>query len=122
MNTSPVPQREVLVRFDSSRTQFILEPNGEVNIPALSGQVSFPLASVATVFYPSNPIQWVDDNLQPINPPDGVTIQRDKLNTSITVAVPAPARLSFYIIVQTTDGKFFGTDPTIVTMRPGDGG
>jgi len=73
------PQREVLVRFDARNEQFILEPNGTVNIPALSGQVSFPLASVATVFYPSNPIQWVDDNLQPINPPNGVTIQRDKL-------------------------------------------
>ena len=121
------PQREIITRFNSATETVSFDglSNGQIGVHSAVEDIVFQLAAVATVFFPSNPIQWVDGNLQPIDPPSGAVVSRSgNLTTSIRITaseVPSP-RLSFYVIVQTLDGRFFGTDPTIVTMRPGDGG
>jgi len=106
------------------------------------GTVTFTLdvTTALQVRFPSNPIQWVrridkdaddggpvdDHNLLPIDPPRGATVSRiDDNTTTVTIASDPNIEkqtFRFYVIVQTMDGRFFGSDPTIVTMRPGDGG
>lgn len=90
-----------------------------------SGTVIFTLnvKTVLEVRFPSNPIQWVDTNLLPINPPPGATVTRVDDNNTMVMVEPDPnikekQKFRFYVIVQSTDGRFFGTDPTIVTMPP----
>ncbi len=75
--------------------------------------------------FPSNPIQWVDNatDHNPIDPPSVASVSRSETRLTIEISTsPRTETYSFFIIVQTSDGRFFGTDPTIVTMRPGDGG
>ena len=75
--------------------------------------------------FPSNPIQWVDNaaSRNPIDPPSVASVSRSVTGITIEIETSAQTRTySFFIILQTSDGRFFGTDPTIVTMRPGDGG
>lgn len=113
-------QHDVRVRFDPSTRSVTFEPSSEISIHTASGLVVYSLMAPARIFFPSNPIQWVDDALQPIDTPHGVMVQRSNLSTSILITTAdAPPKLSFYVIVQTQGGRFFGTDPTIVTMRPG---
>ncbi len=94
--------------------------------PTESGRVVFHLevATALQVVFPSSPIQWIDNPkaMKPIAPPGVATVDRSDSTVSITIQGSADTTsYSFFVIVQTTDGRFFGSDPTIVTMRPGDG-
>jgi hypothetical protein len=120
-NPAMAPER---VTFDKKDIDFA---NGA------PGKVTFKLAveTKMQVRFASNPIQWVrkidetgpdsDENLRPINPPSEATVSRmDDGTTMITIA-PDPGNtltLRFFVIVQTMQGRFVGSDPTIVTMPP----
>lgn len=101
--------------------------NGQIDLFADVGVLALELMNPPQgVSFPSAPVQFVNTSrLRPINPPRGASVHRlDGANVALLIIasqVVAPERLSFYVLVQTPDGEFFGTDPTIVTMRPGDG-
>jgi len=94
---------------------------------AESGRVVFHLevATALQVVLPSSPIQWINnaEEMKPIAPPGVATVDRSGPTTvAITIqGATETTTYSFFVIVQTTDGRFFGSDPTIITMRPGDG-
>jgi hypothetical protein len=111
-----------------------LNSDNQVGLPLEGGRVVFRLRpdtvgspSAPTVGFPSEPIQWtekVGDDFLPIPNPPGTTVRRvsgTRAFIDIANSTQEPQSYSFFVIVQTTGGKFFGTDPTIVTMRPGGG-
>jgi len=101
--------------------------NGQIDLLADVGLLTLELLNPPQgVTFPSAPIQFVNTSrLRPINPPRGATVHRlDGAKATLLIIasqVVAPERLSFYVLVQTPDGEFFGTDPTIVTMPPING-
>jgi hypothetical protein len=125
-------QREVTVTFDASANRVVFggtgydSANGQIDISSSDlGLITFQLDN-SGVFFPSNPVQWVDDKFQPIDPPAGATVMR-RNNLAFTILVvrsqvPA-AQLQFYVVVYFLGvrGRFFGTDPTIVTMSSSGG-
>ncbi|HEV7508607.1 MAG TPA: hypothetical protein VGS07_27255 [Thermoanaerobaculia bacterium] len=120
-------EHEVTVTFDSTTTprKVTFTPDSPLGISTPRGLVTFNLELKGNfeARFPSNPIQWVNESRQPMDPPSGVSIVRNDTSTSITIeAGQAPEKLSFYVIVQTQAGRFFGSDPTIVTMLPPGGG
>lgn len=123
-------EHEVTVTFDSTTAprQVTFTPNSPLGIPTELGRVTFNL-EVRGNFearFPSNPIQWVDSGtLKPIDPPPAATVTRvNDVSASVLIrAKPGEVEsFSFYVIVQTQAGRFFGSDPTIVTMLPPGGG
>jgi hypothetical protein len=98
--------------------------NGQIALLADVGLLTLELVNPPQgVTFPSAPIQFVNTSrLRPINPPRGASVHRlDGARVALLIVasqVVAPERLSFYVLVQTGDGEFFGTDPTIVTMPP----
>jgi hypothetical protein len=105
------------------RVTFSTEKN--IEFTTETGTVTFNLAvkTALEVRFPSNPIQWVEevgkDVFRPIDPPSAATVSRkDDLATIEITAPPGVTTFRFYVIVQSADGRFFGSDPTIVTMRP----
>lgn len=113
---------QIDVKFDPT-TGFTFSPSGEIEITTNRGVVIFTLKESPAALFPSNPIQWVDDQKKPIDPPDGATVHRTGLSTTVTITPLRPnhSTIRFYLLVQTSNGEFFGSDPTIVTMRPGGG-
>jgi hypothetical protein len=121
----PNNQKNVTATFNANNT-VTFNSSGEIKFDNTAFGVVFFTLDVATgatqAFFPSNPIQWVDQNLRPIKPPDGARVIRDDDNNTRVRIAAAPSMdqtFRFYVIVQTTNGQFFGTDPTIVTMPPG---
>jgi predicted exporter len=125
----------VQVTFDSTNTpKQVTFSQDRLKFDSTTGTVTFNLMSSASTAlqarFPSNPIQWVskidenlgdvNTNLQPIDQPDGTMVSRtdNTATVTITVAPQGKTKFRFYVIVQTTNGAFFGTDPTIVTMPP----
>lgn len=93
------------------------------NTPMVTGSVTFNLEvkSALQVHFPSNPIQWVQEvgsTLVPIDPPPEATVSRSDDSVTVTITAPPNTTFRFFVIVLSTDGQFFGTDPTIVTMDP----
>jgi hypothetical protein len=89
------------------------------------GTVTFKLEvkTALEVRFPSNPIQWVEEVgkgvFRPVDPPSAAAVSRsDDLATVKITAPPGDTTFRFFVIVQSADGRFFGSDPTIVTMRP----
>jgi hypothetical protein len=89
------------------------------------GTVTFKLEvkTALEVRFPSNPIQWVEEVdkgvFRPVDPPSAATVSRsDNLATVKITAPPGDTTFRFFVIVQSADGRFFGSDPTIVTMHP----
>jgi hypothetical protein len=127
------PLRDVSVPDGASRAsgRVTFDPDEEITFTALGGTVIYTLDQQTKGFgvvFPSHPIQWVQqvgEELLPIAPPSGVTVSRS--DESITVTFMANLEnmqetFRFYVIVQTLEqgnGRFFGSDPTIVTMPPG---
>jgi hypothetical protein len=125
----------VQVTFDSTNTpKQVTFSQDRLKFDSTTGTVTFNLMNSASTAlqarFPSNPIQWVskideslgdvNTNLQPINQPDGTMVSRTD-NTAMVTITAAPqgtTKFRFYVIVQTTNGNFFGTDPTIITMPP----
>jgi hypothetical protein len=119
------------VTFDRAKVEFINRAPGKVTFSLDSSNTALK------VRFPSNPIQWVrrigndddmvdavpDSELLPIDPPPGATVTRVDDNTTLVTIKPdlstKKQKFRFYVIVQTMDGRFFGSDPTIVTMPPG---
>lgn len=99
-----------------------IDRHGHIHIDNGRGKITFRLGS-DTASFPSAPIQWTVKEGQvfrPIEQPSAVTVRRvDATNAEIEISTQAAVEYSFFVIVQTPKGKFFGTDPTIVTMRPG---
>ena len=110
------------VTFERDATsQFSFDPPGEIGISTALGEVQFTLLRrvASDARFPSNPIQWVNREKHPIGQPPGTTVTRTLGTASVSVdGAQAPRRLSFFLIIQTTDGKFFGSDPTIINMSP----
>jgi hypothetical protein len=126
--SAPITQHDVTVTFDSTTAPRVVtfDPADEISIPTELGLVTFTLKLQGTFVarFPSNPIQWVDGNLMPIDPPRAATVRRlSDVSTTILIVAPPGSTdsFSFYVVVQTQAGRFFGSDPTIVTMRPSDG-
>lgn len=121
-----VTHRQVYVSLDPTNSVSFKGPGidskGHIGIPTESGVIAFRLRST-TVSFPSAPIQWTVKEGQvfrPIEQPSAATVRRvDATNTEIEISTQEAVEYSFFVIVQTPNGKFFGTDPTIVTMRPG---
>lgn len=121
---------DVAVTFNqaSAAKRVSFSTNGPIEFKDIDvGTVTFELNVVVALQarFPSNPIQWVDnsDSHNPIDPPRVAEVRRlgdDRVIVEIG-ALPGTQTYSFFVIVQTSDGRFFGTDPTIVTMRPGPG-
>jgi hypothetical protein len=120
-------QREVTVTFDASANRVVFggagydSANGQIDISSSDrGLITFQLDN-SGVFFPSNPVQWVDDQLQPINPPAGAAVTRTNnlaFEISIVREQVISSTLQFYVVVYFLGarGRFFGTDPTIVIM------
>lgn len=120
-------RHQVTVNFDSTtnpnRERVSFSSDGRIEITTERGEVTYTLQQAGSrARFPSNPIQWVANNLMPIAPPPEVTVHRlDDYNVTVEItAAPGTQEFRFYVIVQTVAGRFFGSDPTIVTMRPGD--
>lgn len=115
----------VTVRFNppSTEKRRVTFDKSNIRFDTTTGMVIFTLKvkpdSEAAQF-PSNPIQWVDANLQPITQPPEATVSRtaDMATVTIMNAPQGKTKFRFYVIVLTNNGEFFGTDPTIVTMPP----
>jgi hypothetical protein len=125
-------QRAVAVSFDANTNAVAFagsdydKSNGRIDISASEiGLITFQLQTAGVVF-PSNPVQWVDAQFQPVDPPAGATVTRTD-NASFNILVVRSqvraAELHFYVLVyfRGVRGRFFGTDPTIVTMSSGGG-
>jgi hypothetical protein len=121
-------EQTVTVMADPAQSKVTFIPDGPIEFAIPQEQrgrvifnLQFPTGS-ATVNFPSDPIQWVDDpnDKHPIDPPSVATVTRlNDSSSSIEIkSLKATKSYYFFVIVQTTDGKFFGSDPTIVTMRP----
>jgi hypothetical protein len=104
--------------------------NGRIFIDTELGQIVFRLQATS-VSFPSSPIQWTVQEpattpgagtvFRPIPQPAEATVLRNSDRETVIEITNQPQETrehSFFVIVQTADGKFFGTDPTIVTMRP----
>jgi hypothetical protein len=121
-------EHSVTVTFDSTTTprNVTFSPDRQIEIATANGLVTYTLEQKGRfeARFPSNPIQWVDGDRVPIDPPSEATVRRLS-DVSTTVQITAPPGITqefrFYVIVQTQSGRFFGSDPTIVTMRPGGG-
>jgi len=126
--------------MDAATTPHIVDVNVSSNVVSFTGlnaanEVGLPLAGGRVVFrlrtdsvsFPSAPIQWtekVGEVFRAIPEPPEATVRRvseTRAFIDILNSTTEPQSYSFFVIVQTTAGKFFGTDPTIVTMRPGGG-
>jgi hypothetical protein len=124
-----IAQRQITVMFDADKKLVSFGGsdfnNGQIDLPADLGLITFELVTPPPgVIFPAAPVQFVNTTrLRPINPPRGATVHRlDGANAALLIVssqVVSPERLSFYVLVQTVEGEFFGTDPTIVTMPPG---
>jgi hypothetical protein len=114
----------VTVNFDASQ-QFTFSPAGQVLISTELGKVTYILMPrPLTARFRSNPVEWVNNETEriPIDQPNGTLVNRAPGRTSISIdTAKAPDTLVFYLFVETRDGQSFGSDPTIVTMRPGGG-
>jgi len=115
-----VPRASGRVTFDS---------DDEITFRSVEGTVIYTLEvnTALKVRFPSNPIQWVQlvgTELLPINPPDGTMVSRSDDRITVTFTAQegvTPTTFRFYVIVQTIEGengRFFGSDPTIIIMRP----
>lgn len=122
-------QQPITVRFvRGAHPRFSFFPTGDILIskPGIE-QVSFNLSAPGLrTHFSANPIQFRNDQGQPIAQPSGTSFTIDTQN-KVTVMVDtaqAPDKICFSLIVQTRDGQFFDSDPTIVTMLPpaGQGG
>ncbi|HYG63286.1 MAG TPA: hypothetical protein VEL74_11945 [Thermoanaerobaculia bacterium] len=131
MNTT---QREVNVKFRDNRVSFSgsgISQDGRILIPTESGLIVLRLKT-SRVRFPSFPIQWTiqqsaappatGTEFAPIaQPSEATVIRKSDRESDIRIVSPEGTReFSFFVLVETPDGKFFGTDPTIVTMRPPD--
>lgn len=125
------PLSEVAVPDGASRAsgRVTFDSDAGITFNAVEGTVLYTLEvnTALKVRFPSNPIQWVQQigtELLPINPPDGTTVSRrdDRITVTFMAKEGAPATtFRFYVIVQTIEGengRFFGSDPTIIIMRP----
>lgn len=126
-----IPNVDVTVTFNpvSAPKRVSFDKNDQVVFHPPSGKVTFKLKvdTALRVVFPSNPIQWVRQSggdLLPIQQPSEAAVSRvNDFNTEVTITSSTPGDFRFYVIVQTpdsTDGRFFGSDPTIVIMRPGE--
>lgn len=114
--------------FPRASGRVTFDSNEAITFRSTEGTVKYTLEvnTALQVVFPSNPIQWVEKvggELTPIDPPDGAMVSRS--NNGITVKFTAnqgPATtFRYYVIVQTLEGengRFFGSDPTIVIMHP----
>lgn len=121
-----VTQRKVNVMVNEANVVSFggagIDSHSHIHIDTGRGMIAFRLRS-DTVSFPSAPIQWTVREgkvFRPIEQPSTVTVRRvDATNAEIEISTQEAVEYSFFVIVQTPNGKFFGTDPTIVTMRPG---
>jgi hypothetical protein len=125
------PLSEVAVPDGASRAsgRVTFDQDEEITFKAVEGTVLYTLEvnTALEVRFPSNPIQWVQQvgtELLPIDPPDRTMVSRSDNRITVTFmareGVPATT-FRFYVIVQAIEeenGRFFGSDPTIVTMHP----
>ena|ERR1044071_1469795 len=107
--------------------------NGNIDVATQLGRIVFKLQDLVP-FFPSAPIQWTRRGQVPLpqggtffrplpQPPEATVDRRGDKETVIEVTnQPQEHReFAFFVLLQTPDGKFYGTDPTIVTMRPEGG-
>ncbi len=122
-------EHEVTVTFDSTTAprKVTFTPDSALNVPTARGRVTFNLA-VQGNFEARLPIEPHPVGRQRHSQADrsapAATVTRvNDVSTSVLIeAKPGVVEsFSFYVIVQTQAGRFFGSDPTIVTMRPGGG-
>lgn len=124
---------EVLVTFDPLAKEKVsfsgphVDAEARIRIPSGLGFVVFQLVEVnvppGTAFFPSSPVQWIDEKRRPLLPPPVFTVHRlSDTNTTVQVINMTldTREHPFFLIVQTAGGEFFGADPTVVTLRPGD--
>ena len=117
----------VTVTFNRDASpKFTFDPAGESRISTAFGVVTYLLTpKPLTVRFPSNPVQWIDNetNRRPIDQPKGTEVTRAPGRAAVRIdTAQAPDKLVFFLLVETEDGNFFGSDPTIVTMLPPGGG
>lgn len=138
MDQSQTTQRTVIVKFDDNTKTVSFDgtaADGLLEIEVLTeiGGIVFYLdhrdyqnhsqAGTSVPAFPSAPIQWVDAQHLPINPPPGATATRSSnviAKIEVVRSQVVRGELRFYVLVQ-QDGRFYGTDPTIVTMPSGGG-
>lgn len=124
-----IPNVDVTVTFNPANApkRVSFDMNEQIVFHPPSGKVTFKLQvnTALRVVFPSNPIQWVRQSggdLLPIQQPSEATVNRvDDFSTEVTITSSVQGDFRFYVIVQTpdsADGRFFGSDPTIVIMRP----
>jgi hypothetical protein len=126
-------ERQVTVKFNdaSAPRRITFEPDEDIVFGADSGKVTFTLKveTALRVVFPSNPIQWVQEgdppgDLTPIDPPMEAKVSRMDFSVTVEITLKPETEkkeFRFYVIVQTPDaedGRFFGSDPTIIIMRP----
>jgi hypothetical protein len=120
-------QQTITVQFiRGGRPKFTFIPAGNIVIskPGIE-QVSFNLSAPGhRTRFSANPIQFRNDQGQPIAQPSGTsfTIVTQKIVTVTVNTAQVPDKICFSLIVQTRDGVSFDSDPTIVTMLPPGGG
>ncbi|HKH43846.1 MAG TPA: hypothetical protein VKM72_04200 [Thermoanaerobaculia bacterium] len=144
VNLSPVVQVTATFNPASAEQRLTFSTDAPIDFSTARGTVTITLdvQTVLPVRFPSNPIQWVrkdgvdpdgNDILVPIAPPEAAMVSRNR-DDSVTVTVTRPpgspgesTTFRFYVVVQSflrdgrADGRFFGSDPTIVTMHPEGG-
>jgi hypothetical protein len=118
-------QQTITVFFlRGGRPKFTFKPAGDIVLskPGIK-QVSFNLSSGARTHFSRDPVQFRNDLKQPIAQPSGTSFIRTAKQVTVTVdTAQAPDKICFSLIVQTSDGASFDSDPTIVTMLPPGGG
>lgn len=132
MDQSRTTRQTVTVGFDDDTkvVSFAGAADGrvlEIEIHTELGDITFYLnhaqAGASPPAFPSAPIQWVDEQERPIDPPRGATVTRSSnviARIEVVRSQVASGKLRFFVLVQQA-GRFYGTDPTIVTMPSGGG-
>jgi hypothetical protein len=121
---TPTQQTVTVFFVRGGRPKFTYQPAGDIVLSQLGiERVVFNLSAGARTHFSRDPVQFRDDQKQPIAQPNGTSFTRTAKQVTVTVNTEeAPEKICFSLIVQTSDGVSFDSDPTIVTMLPPGGG